>query len=212
VPVWLEKVLIRTKTEAGSFNLGDSREAFFRYMPKKRQKGEIIMGFDAKKFLKTKFTPRTDEVPVPDLQAFFPEGAKAVWTVRGLTGQEVGRANEAAERNKNIAAILEGLTAESAKDKAEALKELLGIGGNTTADIAKRLEHLTVASVDPKCTLDLAVRICEVFPVEFFQITNKITILTGQGQMPGKQQPSGATGKSGPASPLATPGGDFSTS
>ena len=170
------------------------------------------MTFDAKKFLKTKFTPRTEEVPVPDLQAFFPEGAKAVWTVRGLTGQEIGRAAEAADRNKTIGAILEGLTAEAAKDKAEALKELLGIGGKTPQDIAKRLEHLTVGSVDPPCTLDLAVRICEVFPIEFYQITNKIMQLTGQGQMPGKQQPSGATGKSGPASPLDTPGGDSSTS
>ena len=151
-------------------------------------------------------------MPVPDLQAFFPEGAKAVWTVRGLTGQEVGWAAEAADRNKTIGAILEGLTAEAAKDKAEALKDLLGIGGNTSADIAKRLEHLTVGSVDPKCTLDLAVRICEVFPIEFYQITNTIMLLTGQGQMPGKQPPSGETPKSAPASPSDMPGGAFSTS
>jgi hypothetical protein len=157
------------------------------------------MSFDTKKFQKTKFTPRTESVPVPDLQAFFPEGEKAVWTVRGLTGQEIGRANEAADRNKNIAAILEGLTADASKDKAEALKELLGIGGTTPQDIAKRLEHLTVGSVDPKCTLDLSVRLCETFPIEFFQLTNKIMELTGRGQMPGKQQPSSKTQVSGPA-------------
>ena len=169
------------------------------------------MSFDSKKFLKTKFIPRTEGLALPDLQAFFKEGETAVWIVRGLTGQEVGRASEASDRNKNIAAILEGLTAEASKDKAEALKDLLGIGGNTPADIAKRLEHLTIASVDPKCTLDLAVRLCEVYPIEFYQLTNKIMELTGRGQLPGKQPASGATEKSGPASPSVTTGADSST-
>jgi len=163
------------------------------------------MGFDAKRFQKTKFTARIEGVPVPDLKEFFPEGEEAVWKVRGLTGHEVGRAAEAADRNKTIGAILEGLTAEASKDKAEALKDILGIGGNTPADIAKRLEHLVLGSVDPPCTQDLAVRLCEVFPVEFYQITNKIMLLTGMGQLPGKQQASGATGKSGPVLPLVMP-------
>ena len=171
-----------------------------------------VTGFDAKKFLKTKFIPRTEEVPVPDLQAFFPDGAKAVWKVRGLTGHELGRANEAAERNKNIAAILEGLVSGAAKEQTEAVKELLGVGGSTPQDIAKRLEHLTTGSVDPPCTSDLAVRLCETFPVEFFQLTNRIVQLTGQGQMPGKQPPSGETPKSAPASPSDTPGGGSSSS
>jgi len=170
------------------------------------------MSFDAKKFLKTKFTARTEPVPVPDLQTFFAEGEKPVWTVRGLTGQELGRTNEAAEKNRNVAAILEGLISADAKEKAQAVKELLGVGGSTPADIAKRLECLVIGSVDPPCTLDLAVRLCETFPVEFFQITNVITKLTGQGQLPGKQPPSGGTPKSGPASPSDTPGGDSSTS
>ena len=168
------------------------------------------MSFDSKKFLKTKFAPRTEEVPVPDLASFFPEGAKPIWKVRGLTGHELGRAAEASDRNKTISAILEGLTAEAAKEKAEALKDLLGIGGKTPADIAKRLEHITIASMDPVCTRDLAVRICEVFPVEFYMITNKIMELTGRGQMPGKQPPSGVTEKSEPASPSAIPEGDSS--
>ncbi|MCK9362141.1 MAG: hypothetical protein M0P74_00840 [Syntrophales bacterium] len=170
------------------------------------------MSFDAKKFLKTKFTLRTDEVAVPALAAFFPEEAKPLWKVRGLTGQELGVANEAPERMRNMAAIMEGLASGAAKEQADAVKELLGIGGTTPQDVAKRLEHLVVGSVDPKCTQELAVRLCEVFPVEFFQLTNKIAALTGQGQMPGKQPPSGETPKSAPASPSATPGGDSSTS
>lgn len=170
------------------------------------------MPFDAKKFLKTKWTPRIEEVPVPDLAAFFPDGAKPVWKVRGLTGQELGRSNEAAERNKNVAAILEGISSGVAKEQTEAVKELLGVGGATPQDIARRLEHLTLGSVDPKCPPDLAIRLCETFPVEFFQITNRIVQLTGQGQMPGKPQPSGETPKSAPASPSDMPGGDSSSS
>jgi hypothetical protein len=164
----------------------------------------MVMPFDAKKFTKTKFVHRTEDVPVPDLKEFFPEGEKAVWTVRGLTGQELGRANEAADRNKNIAAILSGLTSGAEKEITDAVKDLVGVGGNTPADISKRLEHLCLGSVEPKCTHDLAVRLCETFPVEFFQITNAIVRLTGQGQLPGKREPSGATGMSAPASPSVT--------
>lgn len=168
------------------------------------------MAFDTKRFIKTKFIHRTEDVPVPDLRDFFPDNEPAVWKVRGLTGQELGRAAEAAERNKNMSAILEGLTAEASKEKSDAVKELLGIGGGTPQDIAKRLEHLTLGSVAPACTLDLAVKMCETFPVEFYMLTNKILMLTGQGQVPGKPLPSGEMEKSAPVSLSAMPEGDSS--
>ena len=169
------------------------------------------MAFDAKKFLKEKFTSRTEAVSVPDLAAWFPEGDEPLWTVRGLTGQELGRANEAAEKNRNIAAILEGLVAGGDKEKSQAVKDLLGIGGGVPQDIAKRLELLAIGSVDPPCTLDLAVKLCEAYPIEFFQLTTKISELTGRGQLPGKQKPSGETAGSGPVSTSATPEGGSST-
>lgn len=164
--------------------------------------------FDAKRFLKTKFTPRVEEVAVPDLKAFFTGDEESVWKVRGLTGAELARANEAATKNRNVAAVLEALAGESAKEKAEAVKELLGVGGTTPEDIAKRIEHLVLGSIEPKCTPDLAVRLSEAFPIEFYQITNRIMHLTGQGMLPGKQTPSGVTEKCGPPSPSATSGGD----
>ena len=68
------------------------------------------MGFDSKKFIKTKFTPRIEEIDVPDLKDFFPAGEKPVWKVRGLTGQELGRANEALDRSKDMASVVNGLT------------------------------------------------------------------------------------------------------
>ena len=166
------------------------------------------MKFDAKKFLKTKFTQRTHPVPVPDLRQFFPEGEEAVWIVRGLTGQELGRADAAADNQKSITALVSGLTSDSSKEKAQAIKDLLGIGGNTPAAIVKRIEQLIIGSVDPECTRDLAVKLCETYPVEFLTITNKIVELTGQGQIPGKSQPSGATQASAQASPCAASEGD----
>lgn len=170
------------------------------------------MNFDSKKFLKTKWAPRTEDCPVPDLQMFFPEGVKAVWKVRGLTGQELGRANEAAERNKNVGAILERIAGGDSKDKAKAVLELAGVDVKAPDDIAKRIEIITMGSVDPVCPQDLAVRMCEAFPIEFYQITNMILRLTGQGQLPGKQKASGEITESGQASPSDTPEGDSSTS
>ena len=44
-----------------------------------------MAGFDLKKFRNTKFEPRFEDVPVPDLKDFFGEGAEApVWRVREL--------------------------------------------------------------------------------------------------------------------------------
>lgn len=169
------------------------------------------MSFDSKKFLKAKFAPRTFGWPVPEMAEFFAPGEDPVWKVRGLTGQELGHAAEAADRNKTIVSLLEGLTADSSKDKTDAIKGLLGFGTDTPADVAKRLEHLTMGSLDPKCPLDLAVRVCEAYPIIFYNLTNKIYELTGQGQMPGKQPPSGGMAESETASPSVTPGGDSST-
>jgi len=154
------------------------------------------MAFDVNKFMSARLVPRTESVPVPDLKDFFEGKDKPVWTVRGITGNELGRANEAAARNKNIAAILEGLVSGKNADKVNSVRKLLGTGeGDVPDDIAKRIEMLKIGSVDPVCDLDLALKMCKAFPVEFFQLTNKITNLTGQGHEPGKAPPSGKTKK-----------------
>jgi len=165
------------------------------------------MTFDVKKFSKEKFSFRIAAVPVPDLKAFFPEGDEPVWKVRGLTGHEVGRAAESSDRSKSMAAIITSLVGDSAKEKADSLMEAMGLSKDVPADIAKRIEHLALGSVDPVCTIDLAVLLCERFAIEFYQLTNKIMELTGMGQVPGKQPPSGEMQKSAPASPSAIPEG-----
>jgi len=153
--------------------------------------------FNTKKFMSTRFEPRTQEVKVPDLREFF-EGkkVKAVWKVRGLTGQELGRANEGVERNKNISAILEGIVAAGNKPKVDAMRKLLGISDDTPQDIAKRLYMLEIGSVEPVADMNLCLKICTCFPIEFYELTHTITVLTGKGHVPGKAEPSGKTKKS----------------
>lgn len=156
------------------------------------------MPFDVKKFMKTRFTPREEAVDVPDLKDFFEEQDGPQWKVRGLTGQELAKAKEAAEKNRNITAILEALAGGKTREKADSIKKLLGIAdGETPADIARRVEALTIGSIEPVCDLELALKLCETCPIEFYLLTNKITELTGKGHVPGKAPPSGRTEGSG---------------
>jgi hypothetical protein len=67
------------------------------------------------------------------------------------------------------------------------MKRLRDIGV-TNGEIAKRLEMLVMGSVSPEVTLPVAVKLAEAFPVEFLELTNAITTLTGQGFDMGKPQ------------------------
>ncbi|SCY44694.1 hypothetical protein [Desulfoluna spongiiphila] len=156
------------------------------------------MSFDVKKFKKTKFQTRTEDVPVKDLSAYFEEGENPVWVVRGLTGQELGQTKEAAARNKNFAAILEAIEASTKNEKVQGLKKALGVD-EVPQNIAERIEQLVLGSVEPACDTDLALMLCERFPVEFYTLTNKILELTGKGMEPGKPKGSGAMEASGQA-------------
>jgi hypothetical protein len=155
------------------------------------------MAFKIQDFKAAQFKPRVGEVPVPELQPFFENGENPVWRVRGLTGIELARANDAADRNKKVSAVVEGVLSSSSKKIAKSVKQV--IDPDTPQDIAKRLEHLMTGSTDPECDLELAKKICERYPIEFYAITNKILQLTGKGQSPGKAGPSGKTQKSGRA-------------
>ena len=158
------------------------------------------MAFDQKRFLKTKMEARTEDISVPDLSAFFLDGEPIIWTVRGLTGQELGRANEAAAKNKLVAATMDALAGMSAREQIEEIKNALGLGGNVPDDIAKRIEYLTAGSVKPAITLEVAVKLCETYPVEFYELTNAIIRLTGKGFVETKKlKPSSETQESEPA-------------
>jgi len=151
------------------------------------------MSFDIKTFKKAKFEPRVEAVPVPDLKEFFGDGAEPLWTVRGMTGHELGQVNEAKERNKNIEAILTAIVSDKSAEKAAAIKDLIGLNDKTPGDVVARLEMLKIASVDPVCDEELAVKLCTHFPGVFVPLTNAIRNLTGMGaQVKKKPTPSGA--------------------
>jgi len=44
------------------------------------------------------------------------------------------------------------------------------------------LEMFVMGSVSPTADMELAIKVCKVRPIEFFEITGVINRLTGQGQ------------------------------
>ncbi|MEJ1365620.1 MAG: hypothetical protein RPU42_11135 [Candidatus Sedimenticola sp. (ex Thyasira tokunagai)] len=140
----------------------------------------------ANDFMAAQFKHRTEAVPVLGLADWFncEEGETPQWTVRGITGNELARANEALLKNKKLTIFTEALVAAS-KSKSESVREVqeaLGVSDDVHGEIAKRLEMLVMGSVNPTIDLPVAVKLAENYPIEFYMLTNKITTLTGQGQ------------------------------
>jgi len=148
------------------------------------------MPFDVAGFKKAKFEDRTEKVPVPDLADWFEEGEEAAFVVRGLTGEELARCNEAASRNSNVSNLVEALGSNNAQEQIDAMREMLGVGDSVPEDLAKRIEQLSRGTVDPDMDHEAAVKFAEAYPVEFYQITNKINELTGQGRQVQKKSSS----------------------
>lgn len=148
-------------------------------------------GFDSKAFMGAAFVPRLEEIDVPGLADWF-NGAIPVWVVRGQTASELAGSIDAGNKRRNIDTVIKALAANA--DQVDEMRRAIGIATQEThADVVRRLEMLTQCSVDPEITLDLAVRLAEVRPIEFYQLTNKIVELTGQGFDVKKSPPSGET-------------------
>jgi hypothetical protein len=147
------------------------------------------MGFNSTKFAKQKFQSREADVEVPALGAWFDvpeveEGEAEVkplylWRVRGLEGHEFAKMMASAQSQANLSAIIEAIGNNSGKVKE--LKDAIGIGEETPADLQKRLQQLVMGSVDPIIDEAIAAKLAKTFPIEFYMITNKITELTGLG-------------------------------
>lgn len=149
--------------------------------------------FDVKRFMSAQFVPREEDVPVPDMAEFFEDGEKPVWKVRGLTGQELFFALEAAERNRKVKAILKGLTSEVLADLSSAVQKVVGDRSEVTNALAKKLEMFAIGSVAPEANIELAVKVCRTHPIEFTTITATIEGLTGKGHEAKKKPKSSGT-------------------
>lgn len=153
------------------------------------------MGFDLVKFDRAQFEERTIEVKVPELSDFFDKDEKQIWIVRGLTGHELAKANEAVRANKDIDSILSGIMSETHTEKIDAIRESLGLTDNTPGDLVRRIAALRAASVEPTISQEVSVKLADSFPTTFFLLTNKIFELTGEGKTLGESKASGETQK-----------------
>ena len=148
------------------------------------------------KYRNARRSPRTEQVKVPQMADYF-KGGKPLFTVRGLTAAELGRCKEAAQRNRDTAALAGALIAGDANAKAAALKELAQ-GPEVPDDICQRHEMLALGCIEPTLQQSDAVLLGEDFPTEFYQLTNIILKLTGAGRVLGKPSASGKTQTSEP--------------
>ena len=160
---------------------------------------------DIDRFLVAKYSPRTEDIAVPELAEYFADGEAAVWTIKGLTAAQVAVTKQAYDRTETARALISALANDSGK--VDAVTDALGLtGADVPQDVSRRIETLVLGSVSPAIDADrrdFVVRLSEVFPVTFYNLTNKIDALTGQGQEPGKPKPSGQTPGSEPVSPSA---------
>lgn len=160
------------------------------------------MSLDIKKFLNQQFEPRIKNVPVPQLKPWFTSNGQSkdddgnvidikdaqppVWKIRALNADEIGRADEAVANEGVTNQLLEALTSMNSPEVSEKVKELMGASKDTPKTIAKRTYHLIYGSIDPKCDYELAGKLRNTFPVIFYELTNEILQLSGQGFDPKK--------------------------
>ena len=159
------------------------------------------MGFDIQKFETADYKFREKRIPVPELKPFF-NGETAEWVVRNLTGAELAAVRDSVQRSKDIEAIIEGLASKNGKDKVEAIKDALGITGDSD-DYIRRLTVLELGTVSPKIARKHAVKLSEAHGVLFSTLTNEIYNLSGQGKSLGEPIASGEIPESGQVSPSA---------
>ncbi len=161
------------------------------------------MSFNIEKYRNERRAPRTEQIKVPQLAPYF-DDAEPLITVRGLSAAELGRCKEAANRQRDTAAMAAALIGGNSDEKARAIKQLSD-GPEIPDDVCQRIEMLALACVEPEIKHSDAVLLSEDCPTEFYQLTNKILQLTGAGRVLGKPNASGKTAKSAQPSPSATP-------
>lgn len=144
--------------------------------------------FNAKDFLKSQFEPRTEKVAVPELAMFFEIGETPEFEVRGLTANEMARCTDAVKRRENIELVLNS-NAIANQQLADLLKELVSNTADLVPDLIRRIEMLCIQY--PDIPPPVWTKISIIYPTVFFNLTQKIYELTGQGQNLVKHKPSG---------------------
>jgi len=146
------------------------------------------MGFNAEAFQSAEFTALTDSVVLPQLSEFFGEGESPTFVVRGLTANELCRAIEAGSKQSSIDTVVKAIS--SQKDQVTQIRKALGMSADVPGEIAKRMEMIVLGCVSPTLNHASVAKLAEVCPVEFYDLTNKITQMTGKGSCRVKPHPS----------------------
>jgi len=170
------------------------------------------MPFDSARFVRASVVPRTAKVKLPALAGFFDADEAPEFEVRGLDGSELAQTHDAVRRNKDLTELVTGLLSGEGAEKVVAIRDAMGLGDKVPDEIAKRLEILTLGSVEPKLDREACLKLCRAFPVEFYLLSNKVTELTGEGAILGESTGSGATTASEPPARSRTTSADRSSS
>lgn len=144
----------------------------------------------------TESKPRHKDVPVPELEAFFPKlkkGEVPTWKVRGLTGREIAYCEQADDRTEQITQLVAGLAEGGMGDAFTAYVEAERANPK---GFAKQIDIVRLGSVEPAIPEDkrsLIVLLSEKYPGSFRNLLREIQVLTGMGAEPGKPKNSGKT-------------------
>ena len=147
------------------------------------------MAMDLNAFLAAALAPREQAVEVPELAAWFAEGEPAVWTVRGLSAAELGRAKEACARGlDNIRALVEAMAGDGNGDKAASIRRAFGLStDDVPEDVSRRIEMLAAASVSPAIgpeNRDVIVKLAESSPwAAAWSVTTLAAVLVSRSAM-----------------------------
>lgn len=141
------------------------------------------------KFKSAEYEQRVQEVLVPGLASFFPEGEKAVVKVRGQTSSEIARTEEIDQQHQDIVTMLQAIT--TTKGQINAIKQHLGMDESVPTSIKKRMRKIVECCVEPVVDMPFVILLAERHPLEFGLISNAIAEATNKGMSLKKSLPSG---------------------
>lgn len=145
--------------------------------------------FNEKAFQKASFVPRTHKHYVPELKEYF-SGDEIMWEIRGLEGPELFRAKMAVDRDRIITAAVAAMSA-NGNEQIQAFRELMALGDGVPEEYSKRIEIVSLGSVNPKVSRETVVKMAKAFPATISTLSDKILELTGLGHQVGKPKGSG---------------------
>jgi len=147
-----------------------------------------VASFNGHRFAHAPLKHSTETVEVPCLRPWFdnlPEDQQPVLHIRGLSYEELTRADIAAERGQETLGRVIAILSEGKGDELEAtLRNLIGVGKDAPAKYVKRLQYMTMGCEE--MNEEAAMKFSVHFSIEFGEITNKILALTGRGSETGK--------------------------